>query len=166
MVDTTIVTRGPKAADYFKSAAFPDKIATTGHFVSVWEDGGNPFMNWSVHLSEAYAPAKDIMLQIAWLSVSVIVNAIVIRAEYEKLVPGGNALTADNFGTLKEETSVVNGTIATLTIEEITLTPADMGSPAAGDWGRLRLTRRTSDAADTLVGDALFYGWTMKQLGA
>ena len=163
MVDETRITKGPKGADYFQNAAFPDKTAVTGHSIAVFEDGGDPHANWPAHMPEQYSTAMDIELQIFWFSVNVTTGNVRWRAEVERLAVGGNPLTADNFGTLKEVTSNVQGTLAVLSKAVIPITRADMGTINPGDPFRLRLTRRTTDAADTLVGNALMYFWTMKQ---
>lgn len=162
-MDETRVTRGPKAADYFEGGAFPDKTATTGHFIAVMPQTGSPFLNWPVHMPTDYDDTKDTKLQVGWFSVSVTTGSIRLKAEFQRLVPGGVAFTSTVFGTAKSVTKTVNGTLATLTIADIILTNADLGTLVKNDWGRLKVTRDTGHAGDTMVGDALFYGWTMNQ---
>lgn len=163
MAEISRLSRGPKTADYFLGGAVPDKTATTGHFVSVLASSGGPFLAWPIYMPFDYKPAKDTCVRIGWFSVSVTSGAIRLDAEFERLAEGGNPFTSDNFGTKKSVTTTVNGTIATLKIAEITLTNADMQTLAENEWGRLRLTRDTAHAGDTLVGDALFYGFSMGQ---
>ncbi len=163
MVDETRITKGPKGADYFQNAAFPDKTAVTGHSIAVFDDSGSPHANWPVHMPEQYSTAMDIELQVFWFSVSVTTGNVRWRAEVERLAEGGNPLNANNFGTQKEVTSNVQGTLAVLSKAVIPVTRADMDTINPGDPFRLRLTRDTPDAADTLFGYALIYFWTMKQ---
>ncbi len=163
MADISRLSRGPKTADHFEGGAVPDRTATTGHFVSILQQSGGPFLSWPIYMPFGYKPAKDICIRIGWFSVSVTTGAIRLDAEFERLAEGGNPFTSDTFGTVRSVTSTVNSTLATLKIADITLSNADMQTLAANEWGRLRLTRDTAHSGDTLVGDAQLYGFSMGQ---
>ena len=165
MVDTTRITKGPKAADYFLTNAFPDKTTTTGHSVTVFKDSGNPFANWPCHMPEQYQTGKDMELDFYWFSVNVTTGNIRLDAEVERLeaVAGGNPLTADNFGAINSATSQVQTALARLRKAQVTISRADMGTIDPGDAFRVRLTRNTSHAADNMVGNLLMLFWSMRQ---
>ena len=72
------------------------------------------------------------------------------------LPPALETLDADAFGTASNVTTTTNGTSGKVTKSTITITHANMGSPAAGDPFRLRLKRLAADGGDTMTGDAEF----------
>ncbi len=166
MVDTTRITKGPKAADYFQSNAFPDKTSGTGHTIAVFKDSGDPFGNWPCHMPEQYQTGKDMLLDFYWFSVSVTTGNIRLKAEVERLEAdaAGNSLTADTFGSANAVTAQVQTALARLRKSTITIPRVDMASINPGDAFRIKITRNTTDAADTMVGNMLNLFWSMRQV--
>lgn len=165
MAIVTLGFKGAKACDFFLGAAYPDKVtASTGHSTVVFEDTGTPNGNWDFAMNRGYlAGGNDANLRVYWGSITATTGNARWRAEIERLAAGGNPITADNFGTAKEAHSAASGTLGALVYTDITLTNADMGAIAAGEFARLRLTRDTGDVNDTLVGNAYVLGWELTQ---
>ena len=158
----TILVRGPHDADSFQNEMFPDKIATTGHFVSIAEDSGVPFVNWTNRMPIAYNAVQSIDVVISWLSVNVSAGQVQWEVEIERLAPGGNPLNANNFNTPQAGFDTVSGTLSAVTRTVITLTNGQFDSVAPGDDFRLRLTRNTSSGNDTLLGNAMLLNWSLE----
>lgn len=158
----TLIVKGGHNADYFQNEAFPDKTATTGHFVAVFESSGTPHANWDSRMPLSYNPVMDVDIVIDWFSVSVTSGAVVWDIEIERLAANGNPLNADNFDLPQSVTSTVSATLAALQRATVTLTNAEFDGVQNGDSFRLRMTRDTSSGSDTLIGDALMLNWSLK----
>ncbi len=92
-------------------------------------------------------------LDIYWMAASATSADVKWDAAWEEGDPNNNDLDADNFGTASTVTTTTNGTSGKVVKSTITITHANMGSPAAGDPFRLRIRRLAADAADTMTGD-------------
>jgi hypothetical protein len=159
--EQTILVRGAHDADYFQNEMFPDKIATTGHFVVIAEDSGVPFCNWTSRMPIAYID-NNIKIVVDWVSVNVTSGVVVWDVEVERLAPGGNPLNASNFDTAQTDLATVSGVLSAISRAEIVFTKAQFDDIAAGDDFRLRLTRDTSSGSDTLIGDAMILNWSLE----
>jgi len=159
--EQTLLVRGAHDSDFFQNEMFPDKVATTGHFVVVAEDAGVPFTNWTQRMPIAYAD-NNITIVIDWISVNVSSGAVVWDVEIERLAPGGNPLNASNFDTAQSDTSTVSGTLSAISRAEIVFTKAQFDDVASGDDFRLRMTRNTASGSDTLIGDAMVLNWALE----
>ncbi len=92
-------------------------------------------------------------LDLFWYAASATSGDVVWDAAYEE---GGSDIDADNFGTVGTATTTTNGTSGIETKSTITISHANMGSPAAGSTFRLRVRRLAADGADTMTGDSHF----------
>ena len=95
-------------------------------------------------------------LDVYWMATSATTGDVKWEAAWEENDPNNNDLDADAFGTASNVTTTTNGTSGKVTKSTITITHANMGSPAAGDPFRLRLKRLAADGGDTMTGDAEF----------
>lgn len=93
-------------------------------------------------------------LDLYWMATTATSGDVKWGVAYEENDPGNNDLDADAFGTESTAIGTTNGTSGKVTKTTITITHANMGSPAAGDPFRLKVRRVASDAADTMTGDA------------
>ena len=93
-------------------------------------------------------------LDLFWLGATATSGDVKWGAAWEEQDAGNNDLDADAFGTESTQTTTTNGTSGKVTKSTITITHANMGSPAAGDPFRLKIRRIANDAADTMTGDA------------
>lgn len=162
MANQTLLVRDAHDADYFQNEMFPDKIATTGHFVAVAEDSGVPHANWTSRMPITYNNAMDVTVQIDWASVNVTGGATVWNVEVERLAPDGNPLNASNFATAQTVTDTVSGTLSAISRATIVMTNAQFDAVEGGDDFRLRLTRNTSSGSDTMIGDAVLLNWSLE----
>lgn len=98
--------------------------------------------------------AGGLTLDLFWMATSATSGDVKWDAAYEEQDAGNNDLDSDAFGTAGTQTTTTNGTSGKVTKSTITISHANMGSPAAGDPFRLRVRRVAADAADTMSGDA------------
>lgn len=104
-------------------------------------------------LSPDYA-GGGLTVEIWWVAAST-TGDVVWAAAIERLAAGGQDLDSDSFAADNTATSTVAGNAGVQTKTTITFTDgADMDSLAAGEPFRLRIERLTSDAGDTMTGDA------------
>lgn len=113
-------------------------------------------------LPSAYA-GGGLTIDLFWGSTSATSGDVVWGAAYEEMDAGNNDLDADAFGAESTGTGTANGTSGKLTKTTITITHANMGSPAAGDPFRLKIARKAADAADTMAGDAELFAVHCKE---
>lgn len=95
-----------------------------------------------------------VTIGIAWVAASATANDAVWGASWEEQDANHNDLDSDNFGAESTAAGTANGTSGKVTVTTLTITHADMGSPAAGDPFRLKVRRLPADAGDTMAGDA------------
>jgi hypothetical protein len=93
-------------------------------------------------------------IDLYWMATSATSGDVKWGAAYEENDAGNNDLDADAFGTESTATGTANGTSGKVTKTTLTITHANLGSPAAGDPFRLKIRRIANDAADTMTGDA------------
>jgi hypothetical protein len=144
-------------ADYFQGEAFPDKTATTGHFVSVHADSGTPSTNWDGRMPPSYNDG-DIEVEIHWASVTTNSGAVVWNIEFERLDSNGQVITSDGFASAISVTANPAATTGALKYTVIALTNAQADGILKGESYRMKLTRNTSSGSDTMVGQALVLG--------
>ena len=162
MAVQTLLVGGAHDADYFQNEMFPDKVATTGHFIAIAEDAGVPFANWTRRMPLSYKNGENITITIDWASLTVITGAIVWQVEIERLTPDGNPLNGTNFDTAQSDTDTVSGTLSAISRSVIVMSQAQFDDIEAGDDFRLRLTRNTASGSDTLIGDAALLNWALE----
>lgn len=93
-------------------------------------------------------------VDVYWMATSATTGDVVWTAAWEENDPNNVDLDADSFGTASTVTTTTDGTSGQVVESTLTITHANMGSPAAGDPFRLKITRNADDAADTMTGDA------------
>ena len=162
MAVQTLLVGSAHDADYFQNEMFPDKVATTGHFVAIAEDAGVPFVNWTKRLPISYQSGEDITIRIDWASLTATSGDIVWQVEIERLTVEGHPLNASNFDTPQEDTDTVSLTLSSIARSTIVFTQAQFDDIEPGDSFRLRLTRNTADIDDTLIGDAVLVNWSLE----
>lgn len=102
-------------------------------------------------------------LDLYWMASSATSGAVVWGAAWEENDAGNNDLDADNFGTQSTATSTTAATSGQLTKTTITISHANMGSPAAGDPFRLQIQRVAANGSDTMTGDAELHSLHLKE---
>ena len=106
---------------------------------------------WVFIVPEGANLASGLSVRITWTATSATSGNCRWRVALENLI--GSDIDADSFGTAAEATGAANGTSGIPTVTTIAITTID--SLAAGDTGRLRVTRVGTDAGnDTMTGDA------------
>lgn len=95
-------------------------------------------------------------LDVYWMAASATSGDAKIGAAWEENDPNNNDLDSDAFGTESTQTTTTNATSGKVVKSTITISHANMGSPAAGDPFRLKLRRIANDAGDTMTGDLHF----------
>jgi hypothetical protein len=94
-------------------------------------------------------------IDLYWMATSPSTTGDVVwTAAYEELDPNNNDLDSDNFGSASTATTTTNGTTGKIAETSLTISHANMGSPAAGDPFRLKITRDANAAGDTMATDA------------
>jgi len=140
-------------ADFFQNSAFPDKTATTGHFGTVFEDSGDPFAAWDGRMPPTYNNG-NITLILHWASLTVTSGNCRWDAAFERLDEDGQSLLSSGFAADQPVTSAASSTANALVYSSIAFSNAQADGVQAGESFRIRITRDTTDAADTMVGDA------------
>lgn len=106
---------------------------------------------WVFVVPEGANLASGLSVRITWTATSATSGNCRWRVAFEDMI--GSDIDADSFDTAAEVTGAANGTSGIPTVTTITITTID--SLAAGDAGRLRVTRVGTDATnDTMTGDA------------
>jgi hypothetical protein len=95
-----------------------------------------------------------VTIDLFWMATSATSGDVKWEAAWEENDTSNNDLDSDAFGTASTQTTTANGTSGKVAKSAITISHANMGSPAAGDPYRLRVRRLAADAADTMTGDA------------
>ena len=98
---------------------------------------------------EAASLGSGLKVRIHWMATSATTGNVRWGAQFER---GNTDLDSNSFDAAVEATTAVPGTSGTPTVTELTITTID--GLTAGDLYRLRVYRDTSDAADTMTGDA------------
>jgi hypothetical protein len=95
-----------------------------------------------------------ITIDLFWMATSATSGDVKWGASYEENDANNNDLDASTFGTESTGTGTANAASGKLTKTTVTISHANMGSPAASDAFRLKIARKAADAADTMTGDA------------
>lgn len=125
-------------------------------YLAFADSGDETCYSYAMRVPDAYA-SGTVSCKIAFAMASDITNAVKWDVFVEAITGGTDATdldaTSDFDATENTVTATVPGTTAgKLGIASITLTNKD--GMAAGDYFRIKLTRDTTDAADTATGDA------------
>jgi uncharacterized membrane protein YjjB (DUF3815 family) len=118
------------------------------------------FTRW---LAAQYA-SGNVSVLVDWYSrTGQTTGAVVWGAALSVLTPGdAQSIEADAFATENTQTTTVTGTARALT--RSTITVSNLDSLAADDSVELRITRRQSNGSDTMTGDAVIVGITVRYL--
>lgn len=142
--------------DFSQAEATPDKVGS--HFCAVFADSGDDFIHMDGFMPQAYDGAS-VQFKIFFASPTTASGNVKWDLQVERLANNGTAITADSFDVVTSTTKGVGTpTVASLAYGIITVTSGNMDGVVAGEYFRLKLIRDTTDAADTLTGDAVVLG--------
>jgi hypothetical protein len=141
--------------DYWQAGALPTKY--NGHMLCAFPSSGSPDVTMDGRMPDDYNEGTT-LITVFWLSRTATTGNVRWRVEVERLAEGGSSLGGDSFATAEEITDTVQGTVGELSYGQFSISHANMDSVEAGEIFRLRFTRDTGDAADTMVGDAEIVG--------
>lgn len=106
--------------------------------------------------------SSGIKVRSFWLAASATSGDFIVTSAFER---GNTDLDADSFATGKDSAvSNPNGTNGIVTVVETTHSSAEIDGLAAGEFFRLKLTRKS--AGDTVTGDLHFIGGIIEQVAA
>jgi hypothetical protein len=124
------------------------------HKVAYYSDHTPQSLDFAGVLSRVYG-GGGLTVNIIWTSRTAVTGDVVWDAQIESFTPDADDLDVDGFVAANTVTDTVGSAAGEPMQAAITFTDgADMDSLAIGEYFRLRITRDTADAADTLVGDA------------
>lgn len=141
--------------DYAPGEAVPTKY--NGHMLCSFKDSGDDLVTMDGRMPDDYNEGTT-LVTVFWLSRTATTGNVRWNVELERLAEGGTSLGGDSFATVQEITEAVQGTVGELSYGEFSISAANMDAVLAGEIFRLRLTRDTTDAADTMAGDAEIVG--------
>lgn len=98
---------------------------------------------------ESASLGSGLIVRIVWIAASATSGNVVWKVEVERC---NTQITSDSFDTSASATTATSGTNAVPNVTSITLTTID--GVTAGDAFRLRITRDSSNASDTMTGNA------------
>ena len=150
-----LVYLGAHTFDFTSFQATPDKAGT--HLTSVHADSGDDYVDVDGRMPEAWDEGNvDVILYFA--STSTASGNVKWDVQFERLADNGTAITGTSFSTVSTTTSAVGtptvGSLSYATIGSISA----LDGLQAGEYFRMRIQRDTTDAADTLTGDAALLG--------
>ena len=101
---------------------------------------------------------------IVWAATSATSGNCVWNAQVERLEDEGTDTDSDSFASAQTATGAAPGTSDALQYTDITFTAgAQMDSLAAGELGRLKVTRDADNASDSMTGDAELFAVRVKE---
>jgi len=141
---------------YWIGSAQPDKNDTSGHEVTVFDDGEDHLVTISGVMPINYGGGDlNVYLHFAsWLSTT---GSVVWQVEFERLAEDGNATNTLNFTGAQSNFKSVSPTLAALRYIDFTFTNAQAAGIQPGASFRIRVTRLGSTnpgGNDTLAGPA------------
>ena len=135
-----------------------------GHPVLDFDADTDESAVWSDVLPERYG-GTGVTVEIVFAMTSATTGNVVWNAAFEDC--GDLDLDGDSFATAQSATQAVNGTCGKIATASIAFTDgAQMDSLAAGDFGRLKITRDADNASDTATGDAEVLAVHVKETGS
>lgn len=140
--------------------ATPDE--RNGHRVRDFDAAADEICFFEDNLPSTYG-GGGVTIDTYWMASTATSGDIKVGAAYEENDPNNVDLDADSFGTESTATGTANATCGKVWKVTLTITHANMGSPAAGDPFRLRIKRVASDGADTMSGDAELHNVHVKE---
>lgn len=158
----------PKSCDA-GATAIPELvlIAGTNYPVSgyAFTDATTDEIIYARFLASLYA-SGNVSVLLDWYSrTGQTTGAVVWGAALSVLTPGdAQSIETDTFATENTQTTTVTGTARALT--RSTITVSNLDSLAQDDSVELRLVRRQSNGSDTMTGDAILVGITVRYLSA
>jgi len=152
---------GAHSFDFTSFQATPDKAGT--HFVSVHADSGDDYVDVDGRMPGGWN-GGNVELVLYFASTSTASGNVKWDVQVERLANDGTAITASSFDVVTSATSAVGTpTVGSLSYATITVSSGNMDGLLAGEYFRIRIQRDTTDALDTLTGDAVLLGLSLNE---
>lgn len=143
-----------------QGAAFPDSNAATpdrrnGHDVVDFDASADESCDFELILPQHYAGTTGITVVLYWMASTATSGDVVWNVAIERHEDDAFDLDADGFAAANAVTDTAASASGELSVPTVTFTDgADMDSWAAGESGRMRITRDADNGSDTMSGDA------------
>lgn len=137
------------------SANYPQLDERNGILVLDYDAATEEATIWRGILPSNYG-GGGITIDAYWMASSATADNAVLGASFEKGTDNDHDHDTDNFGVESTAAGAANAISGKKTKTTLTISHANMGSPAAGTPYRIKIARKSGDVSDTMTGDLEF----------